>query len=123
MLFKNPLRRDLPWLRRQTRMDRRITLCLLAGVAAAWVRQLTPADAMPPSGFLLALSIGLVTASLTAWLVAAFLTIGTLREPKEPTRTLRWATRVSRAKEWAFSSLAAYVAWHLLRFLTALLAG
>ncbi|TDE26815.1 Crp/Fnr family transcriptional regulator [Nonomuraea mesophila] len=30
-------------------------------------------------------------------------------------------SRISRAKEWAFCSLAAYVAWHLLHFVTALL--
>ncbi|MEU8251274.1 hypothetical protein [Nonomuraea sp. NPDC048916] len=121
MLIKNQLRRDLLWLKRQARKDRRITLSVLAGVPAAWIRQLSPDDAMPSSPPLLALSLGLVVASVVAWLLSAYLLVRTIRPGRDPVEALRWTSRVSRAKEWAFCSLCAFVAWHLLQFVTALL--
>ncbi|MEV1247586.1 hypothetical protein ACIBO2_48875 [Nonomuraea sp. NPDC050022] len=115
------LSRDLHWLKRQGRKDRRITLSVLAGVLAAWIRQLSPTDPMPGSGPLLAISLGLVTASGAAWLVAAGFLAITARPRREPAEALRWVSHIARAKEWAFCSLSAYVAWHLLQFVTALL--
>jgi hypothetical protein len=120
-MLKNHLRRDLQSLRRQAHKDRRITLALLAGVLAAWTRQLTPADAPTGSGVLLALSVGLVAASGAAWLMSAYFTVRAVKPRSEPVEVLTWVMRVGRAKEWAFCSLAAYVAWHLLQFVTALL--
>ena len=115
------LSRDLHWLKRQGRKDRRITLSVLTGVLAFWYRQLSPADPMPGSGPLLALSLGLMTASGAAWLVSAYFLAITARPQREPVEVLRRVSRISRAKEWAFCSLSAYVAWHLLQFVTALL--
>ncbi|HUR04517.1 MAG TPA: hypothetical protein VM347_18375 [Nonomuraea sp.] len=123
------LSRDLHWLKRQARKDRRITVSVLTGVLAFWYRQLSPdlspglspADPMPGSGPLLALSLGLVTASGAAWLVSAYFLAITARPQREPVEVLRRVSRISRAKEWAFCSLSAYVAWHLLQFVTALL--
>ncbi|MEU7861084.1 hypothetical protein [Nonomuraea sp. NPDC049141] len=115
------LSRDLHWLKRQARKDRRITVSVLTGVLAFWYRQLSPADPMPASGPLLALSLGLVTASGAAWLVSAYFLAITARPQREPVEVLRRVSRISRAKEWAFCSLSAYVAWHLLQFVTALL--
>lgn len=119
------LSRDLHWLKRQARKDRRITVSVLTGVLAFWYRQLSPGlsptDSMPGSGPLLALSLGLVTASGAAWLVSAYFLAITARPQREPVEVLRRVSRISRAKEWAFCSLSAYVAWHLLQFVTALL--
>jgi len=122
-MLKNHLRRDLRWLRRQARVDRRITLALLAGVPAAWFRQLTPGAATPPPGLLFTLSAGLLAASGVAWLVSAYFLLRTARERREPVAALRWITGISRAKEWAFTSLGAYAAWHVLQFVTALFLG
>ncbi|WP_336208539.1 hypothetical protein [Nonomuraea sp. LPB2021202275-12-8] len=119
-MLKNHLRRDLQWLQRQARKDRRITLALLAGVPAAWVRQLTPGDAMPVPGLLLALSAGLLAISAASWLVSVYFLSRSARKQREPVEALRRITRVARAKEWAFTSLGAYVAWHVLQFVTAL---
>lgn len=41
-MLKNHLRRDLQWLKRQARKDRRITAVVLAGVAGVWGRQFLP---------------------------------------------------------------------------------
>ncbi|MFI6922024.1 hypothetical protein ACIBIZ_18935 [Nonomuraea spiralis] len=122
-MLKSHLRRDLQSLKRQSRRDRRVTLGLLAGVLAAWTRQLSPGD--PPSGpgVLLALSVGLVAASWAAWLLAAYFALRAVRPRSEPVEVLVRVARVGRSKEWAFCSLAAYVAWHLLQFVTALLLG
>ncbi|MFB4288785.1 hypothetical protein ACBI99_14160 [Nonomuraea sp. ATR24] len=121
-MLKNHLRQDLQWLRRQARKDRRITLTVLAMVSMAWVRQLVPGAAPPASAPLLALSAGLLAFSAAGWLVAAFFVARAgRRRGREPVEALRWAGRISRAKEWAFGSLAAYVAWHVLQFVTALL--
>ncbi|MEO3799367.1 hypothetical protein [Nonomuraea sp. B1E8] len=120
-MLKNHLRRDLQWLKRQARKDRRITAVLLAGVPAFWVRQLWPwetADGAPL--ILLAISFGLISGSAMAWLASAYFVTRTLRTRKEPAEELRWVSRISRAKEWAFCSLAGCVAWHLLQFVTAL---
>ncbi|GGO68376.1 hypothetical protein [Nonomuraea cavernae] len=123
MLTKNQLRRDLRWLKRQARKDRRITLSVLAGLLALWGRQLSPADAMPSSPPLLALSLGLAVASAVAWLMSAYFLARTVRPRGDSVEALRWVSRVSRAKEWAFCSLCAFVAWHLLQFVTALFLG
>ncbi|NUP01931.1 MAG: hypothetical protein HOV96_09165 [Nonomuraea sp.] len=122
-MLKNHLRRDLQSLRRQARKDRRITLGLLAGLAAAWTRQLTPGDQPAGSGLLLALSVGLVAASGAAWLMSAYFAVRAVKPRSEPVEVLTWVSRVGRSKEWAFCSLAAYVAWHLLQFVTALVLG
>jgi hypothetical protein len=123
-MLKNHLRRDLQWLKRQAHKDRRITAAVLAGVLAAWVRQFPPTD-MPAaaSQVLAALSIGLLVASGVAWLVSAYFVTRSLRVRREPVEELRWIARIGRGKEWAFSSLFAYVAWHLLQFVTALVLG
>ncbi|MFG1619353.1 hypothetical protein ACGFI3_41925 [Nonomuraea wenchangensis] len=121
MLRQNQARRgDLKWLKRQARTDRRITLALLAGVAAAWVRQ-TPWEAPGGAESLLGLSIGLLLVSGFAWLNAAYLVTRTLRARREPVEELRWVSRIRRGKEWAFWAVGAYGAWHLLQFVTALL--
>ncbi|GAA3245322.1 hypothetical protein [Nonomuraea helvata] len=122
-MLKNHLRRDLQWLKRQARKDRRITAAVLAGVPAAWVRQLPPSDLPAGSPVLLALSLGLLGASCAAWLMSAYFVTRTVRARKEPAEQLRWVSRISRGKEWAFCSLSAYVAWHLLHFVTALVLG
>ncbi|MEV0622942.1 hypothetical protein AB0I81_57160 [Nonomuraea sp. NPDC050404] len=119
-MLKNHLRRDLQWLKRQARKDRRITVGLLAGVMAAWIRQLQPDEAPVAPPVLLALSLGLLAASGAAWLMAAYFVTRSLRARREPVEELRWISRISRGKEWAFCSLGAYVAWHLLQFVTAL---
>ncbi|TMR96371.1 hypothetical protein [Nonomuraea basaltis] len=123
MLLKNHLRRDLQWLKRQARKDRRITVALLVGVVAAWTRQLSPWDAPDGSEVLLGLSLGLLAGSGIAWLASAFLVTRTIRARKEPVEQLRWVSRIRRSKEWAFWSVSAYVAWHLLQFVTALVLG
>ncbi|MFG1709132.1 hypothetical protein ACFLIM_38670 [Nonomuraea sp. M3C6] len=122
-MLKNHLRRDLQWLKRQARRDRRITVALLAGVLAAWVRQLSPGDLPTGSGVLMGISFGLVAGSGMAWLASAYLVTRTIRARKEPAEELRWVSRISRGKEWAFCSVSAYVAWHLLQFVTALVLG
>jgi hypothetical protein len=126
-------RRDLKWLRHHARRDRRIAIAVLIGVPPAWARQLYPAGAMPGSGVLGAISLFLLGASALAWLVSAYFLLSTFPLPtfplptgkarREPVEALRWVSRISRGKEWAFVSLYAYVAWHLLQFVTALLAG
>ncbi|MFI7617246.1 hypothetical protein ACIBP6_39090 [Nonomuraea terrae] len=120
-MLKNHLRRDLQWLKRQARKDRRITAVLLAGVLGAWFRQFTPGldPGQPP--VLLALSTALIMGSGAAWLVSAYFVTRSLRARREPAEELRWISRISRGKEWAFCSLSAYAAWHLLQFLAALL--
>ncbi|MFI9594378.1 hypothetical protein [Nonomuraea sp. NPDC052265] len=120
-MLKNHMRRDLQSLKRSARRDRRVTLGLLAGVLAAWTRQLSPGDPPPGPGVLLALSVGLITASGAAWLMAAYFAVRAVKPRSEPVEVLVWVARVGRSKEWAFCSLAAYVAWHLLQFVTALL--
>ncbi|MEU8320476.1 hypothetical protein AB0C33_19140 [Nonomuraea sp. NPDC048881] len=120
-MLKHQMRRDLQSLKRQARRDRRVTLGLLAGVLAAWTRQLSPGDPPAGPGVLLALSVGLLTASGAAWLMAACFAVRAVRPRSEPVEVLVWVARVSRSKEWAFCSLAAYVAWHLLQFVSALL--
>ncbi|WP_219464750.1 hypothetical protein [Nonomuraea rhizosphaerae] len=119
------LTRDLNSLKRQARKDRRITLAVLAGVIAVWFRQLSPefVAGIVAEGdkALLAISIGLAVGSGSAWLVAAYFLGLSARPRREPAEVLRWVSRISRAKEWAFCSLSAYVAWHLLQFVTALL--
>jgi hypothetical protein len=120
-MLRNHLRRDLQSLKRQARQDRRITLCLLTAVPAAWARQLSPWDVPSGSGVLLALSLGLMAGSAAAWVVSAYFSARTVRPRSEPVEVLGWVARISRAKEWAFCSLGAYVAWHLLQFVTALL--
>ncbi|WP_157548626.1 hypothetical protein [Nonomuraea candida] len=120
-MLKNHLRRDLQWLKRQARKDRRITVTLLAGVLAAWVRQLPPVDEGVHPPVLAALSLALLMASGAGWLVAAYFVSRSLRARREPAEELRWIARINRGKEWAFCSLSAYVAWHLLQFVTALL--
>ncbi|MGN9841542.1 hypothetical protein ACTMTI_25785 [Nonomuraea sp. H19] len=122
-MLKNHLRRDLQWLKRQARKDRRITVALLAGVLALWTRQLSPWEMPDGSEILLALSLGLITGSWLAWLTSAYLVTGTIRVRKEPVEELRWVSRIRRGKEWAFCSVGAYVAWHLLQFVTALMLG
>ncbi|MFC4118418.1 hypothetical protein [Nonomuraea zeae] len=123
-MLKNHLRRDLQWLKRQARRDRRITLALLAGVLAAWGRQLAPWPAPPAESQVLAgLSVGLFAGSALTWLASAYLVTRTIRVRKEPVEDVRRASRVIRSKEWAFWSASAYVAWHLLQFVTALLLG
>ncbi|QYC38322.1 hypothetical protein Nocox_03465 [Nonomuraea coxensis DSM 45129] len=118
---QNQLRRgDLRWLKRQARTDRRITLALLAGVAAAWVRQV-PWEVPGGAELLLGLSAGLLLVSGFAWLNAAYLVTRTLRARGEPVEQLRWVSRIRRGKEWAFWAAGAYGAWHLLQFVTALL--
>jgi hypothetical protein len=116
------LTRDLNSLKRQARKDRRITLSVLVGVHALWFRQLSPGSPVSGGGaVLLAISVGLVVGSGAVWLVSAYFMALTARPQREPVEVLRWVSRVSRAKEWAFCSLSAYVAWHLLQFVTALL--
>ncbi|GAA4975380.1 hypothetical protein HD597_009430 [Nonomuraea thailandensis] len=122
-MLKNHLRRDLQWLKRQARKDRRITVGLLAGLLGAWVHQLPAAAETSASPLLLAISAALVMGSGTAWLLAAYFVSRSLRVRREPAEELRWIARISRGKEWAFCSLSAYVAWHLLHFVTALLLG
>ncbi|WP_433437058.1 hypothetical protein [Nonomuraea sp. CA-141351] len=122
-MLKNHLRRDLQWLKRQARKDRRITTAVLAGVLAAWVRQLPPPDLLSGSPVLLALSLGLVGGSGAAWMMSAYFVTRSVKARKEPAEQLRWISRISRGKEWAFCSLSAYVAWHLLQFVTALVLG
>ncbi|MEQ4714791.1 hypothetical protein [Nonomuraea sp. B19D2] len=58
-----------------------------------------------------------------AWLMSAYFVARTVRARKAPAEQLRWISRISRGKEWAFCSLSAYVAWHLLQFFTALVLG
>ncbi|MGP3964346.1 hypothetical protein ACTWPT_51135 [Nonomuraea sp. 3N208] len=120
-MLKNQVRRDLKWLKRQARKDRRITVALLAGVMAFWLRQLPFDEA--PGDLLRALSFGLVAVSGLTWLAAAAMTAKTIRTPEEPVAGLRWVSRVQRSKEWAFWSAGAYVAWHVLQFVTALVLG
>ncbi|GAA3530418.1 hypothetical protein GCM10022419_006750 [Nonomuraea rosea] len=121
-MLKNHLRRDLQWLKRQAGRERRITLILLTGVLAAWGRQLAPWPAAPTgSQVLLGLSFVLFAGSGLAWLASAYLITRTVRVHKEPVEDLRWVSRITRSKEWAFWSVSAYVAWHLLQFVTALL--
>ncbi|MFI7222841.1 hypothetical protein ACIBO5_06415 [Nonomuraea angiospora] len=122
-MLKNHLRRDLQWLKRQARKDRRITVVLLTGVSAAWIRQLPPSDLLGGSPILLALSLGLLGGSGAAWLMSAYFVTRTLKARREPAEELRWISRISRGKEWAFCSLSAYVAWHLLQFVTAVVLG
>ncbi|GAA3713031.1 hypothetical protein GCM10022224_093200 [Nonomuraea antimicrobica] len=122
-MLKNHLRRDLQWLKRQARKDRRITVAVLAVVLGAWLRQLPPAPALGESPVLTALALGLVIGSGSAWLVSAYYVSRSLRVRREPTEELRWVSRIGRGKEWAFCSLGVYVAWHLLRFVTALVLG
>ncbi|MET8864402.1 hypothetical protein AB0K18_23095 [Nonomuraea sp. NPDC049421] len=119
-MLKNHLRQDLQWLKRQARKDRRITLAVLGGLLAAWARQLSDVQGGNPSPVLLALSAALVLVSGAAWLVSAFFVSRSLRVRREPAEELRWVARIGLGKEWAFCSLSAYVAWHLLQFLTAL---
>lgn len=118
-MLKNQLRRDLRWLKRQARKDRRISAALLTAVVAAWTRQLTPSPVMG-TGVVLAISLGLMAASGTAWVASAYFLAMAGRQRAEPVEALRWVSRVQRAKEWACCSLAAYVAWHLLHFVDAL---
>ncbi|TMR10662.1 hypothetical protein ETD86_38675 [Nonomuraea turkmeniaca] len=120
-MLKNHVRRDLKWLKRQARKDRRITVALLVAVVAAWVRQLPFDEA--PGDLLRGLSYGLVAASGITWLAAAALAAKTVRLPEEPVAGLRWVSRIQRSKEWAFWSVGAYVAWHVLQFVTALVLG
>ncbi|GAA2215220.1 hypothetical protein GCM10009850_106870 [Nonomuraea monospora] len=122
-MLKNHLRRDLNWLKSQARKDRRITVGLLAGLLGAWVHQAPAAGEVSSSPLLLAISAALAVGSGAAWLVATYLVSRTLRARREPAEELRWISRISRGKEWAFCSLSAYVAWHLLQFVTALLLG
>ncbi|NRQ33134.1 hypothetical protein HII36_14965 [Nonomuraea sp. NN258] len=122
-MLGNHLRRDLQWLRRQARKDRWIAVTLLAGVLAAWIRQFAAGAGEAGSGLLAVLSSGLVVLSGLAWLVSAYFIVRSLRSRPEPAESLRWVSRITRAKEWAYCSLSAYVAWHLLQFVTALFAG
>jgi hypothetical protein len=122
-MLKNQIRRDLQWLKRQARKDRRITVVLLIGVAAAWTRQLGPWDAPAGAELLLGLSLMLLGVSVVAWMLSAYLVTRTLRARKEPVEKLRWVSRIRRGKEWAFWSVGAYAAWHLLQFVTALVMG
>ncbi|MFI6320989.1 hypothetical protein ACIBG8_25860 [Nonomuraea sp. NPDC050556] len=118
-MLKNQLRRDLRWLKRQARRDRRIAVSLLTAVLAVWTRQL-PGGSMG-TGVVLAISSGLLAASGAAWLASAYFLVRAGRVQAEPVEALRWVSRVQRGKEWAFCSLAAYVAWHALMFMDALL--
>ncbi|NJP91948.1 hypothetical protein HCN51_21205 [Nonomuraea sp. FMUSA5-5] len=122
-MLKNHLRRDLQWLKRQARKDRRITTALLAGLLGAWAHQLPAAWSAPSSPVLLALSAALAMGSAGAWLLGAYFVSRSLRVPREPAEELRWIARISRGKEWAFCSLFAYMAWWLLHFLAALVLG
>ncbi|TDC99198.1 hypothetical protein E1292_32640 [Nonomuraea deserti] len=120
-MLRNHLRRDLQWLKRQARKDRRITAVLLVCVAAVWARQLSPWETAGGAPLaLLGISFGLVAGSAMAWLTSACFVARTLRTREEPAEELRWISRIGRAKEWAFWSLAAYVAWHLLQLIMAL---
>lgn len=120
-MLKNHLRRDLQWLKRQARKDRRITAVVLAGVAGVWGRQFLPPDLPVGSPVLMALSLTLMAGSGAAWLISAYFVTRSLRARREPAEELRWIAGIGRGKEWAFCSLSAYVAWHLLHFVTALL--
>ncbi|MDP4501281.1 hypothetical protein [Nonomuraea turcica] len=120
-MLKSQVRRDLKWLKRQARKDRRITVALLVGVVAFWTRQLPFDEA--PGDILRGLSYGLVAASALTWLASALLAARTVRTPEEPVAGLRWVSRIQRSKEWAFWSAGAYVAWHVLQFVTALVLG
>ncbi|MGR6912709.1 hypothetical protein ACU635_00445 [[Actinomadura] parvosata] len=122
-MLKNHLRRDLQWLKRQARKDRRIATALLAGLLGAWAHQLPAAWSAPSSPALLALSAALAMGSAGAWLLGAYFVSRSLRARREPAEELRWIARISRGKEWAFCSLGAYVAWWLLHFLAALVLG
>ncbi|MGN9787091.1 hypothetical protein ACTMTF_37105 [Nonomuraea sp. ZG12] len=122
-MLRNSLRRDLWSLKRQASKDRWITLALLAGVPAAWLRQLSPGDAMPVSGLLFALSGALLAGSATAWLMSAYFLARSARRRREPVETLRLVSRASLAKEWAFTALGCYGSWHVLQFVTALFLG
>ncbi|SEH00435.1 hypothetical protein SAMN05444920_116170 [Nonomuraea solani] len=122
-MLKNHLRRDLQWLKRQARKDRRITVVLLTGVLGAWFRQLSPPADPAQSPILLAIAYALVMSSAAAWLVSVYFVTRSLRARREPAEELRWISRIGRGKEWAFCSLSAYVAWHLLQFVTALVLG
>ncbi|MFC5822600.1 hypothetical protein [Nonomuraea insulae] len=122
-MLRNHLRRDLQWLKRQARRDRRIAVALLAAVVGAWGRQLLPGDGPVMSPVLVAISIALVMGSGAAWVLSAYFVTRSLRVRREPVEELRWISRIGRGKEWAFCSLSAYVAWHLLQFVTALLLG
>ncbi|UBU14165.1 hypothetical protein [Nonomuraea gerenzanensis] len=122
-MLKNHLRRDLQWLKRQARKDRRITVGLLAGLLGAWVHQVPAAGEVSSSPVLLVISAVLAVGSGAAWLLSAYLVSRTLRVRREPAEELRWIARIGQGKEWAFCSLSAYVAWHLLQFVTALLLG
>ncbi|MFC5820175.1 hypothetical protein [Nonomuraea harbinensis] len=119
-MLKNHLRRDLRWLRRQARGDRRITVLVLTLVPAAWTRQLAPGDAMPEPELLFLLSAGLLAVSGAAWFTSAYFLARSARARREPVEVLRRVTRVSRAKEWAFIAAGAYVSWHVLQFVTVL---
>lgn len=122
-MLRNHLRRDLQWLKRQARRDRRIAVALLAAVVGAWGRQLLPGDGPVMSPVLVAISVALVMGSGAAWVLSAYFVTRSLRVRREPVEELRWISRIGRGKEWAFCSLSAYVAWHLLHFVTALLLG
>lgn len=117
-MLKNQLRRDLRWLKRQARRDRRVAVTLLTGLAAAWARQLSAP--LAGDGVLLVLSLGLMAASGVGWGAAAFFLGRAGREQAEPVEALRWVARNQRAREWACCSLGAYVAWHTLQFASAL---
>ncbi|MBF8186802.1 hypothetical protein ITP53_13830 [Nonomuraea sp. K274] len=118
-MLKSHLRRDLRSLKRQARKDRWITVAVLAGVAAAWVRQLPFAPA--GSDVLFGLSFLLMAGSGVAWLVSACHVFMTIRRSEEPASEIRRISITDRAKEWAFRALGAYAAWHLLHFLASLL--
>jgi hypothetical protein len=122
-MLKYQLRRDLRWLKRQARNDRRITVAVLVGVVAAWTRQLSPWDIPEGAEMLLGISLGLIGASVVTWAASVYLVIRTLRARKEPVEELRWVSRIRRAKEWALWSVGAYTAWHLLQVVTALVLG
>lgn len=119
-MLKNILRRDLQWLKRQADRDRRITVLVLSLVPLAWTRQLAPGDAMPEPALLLALSAALLAASGVAWLTSVSFLVKAARGSREPVEALRRISRIARAKQWAFTSAAAYVAWHVLGFVTVL---
>ncbi|HEX4814083.1 MAG TPA: hypothetical protein VFV66_15175 [Nonomuraea sp.] len=122
-MLKNQLRRDLRWLNRQARKDRRITAGLLAFAVAAWTRQLPAWDAPVGADILLALSLGLIAGSAMAWLASAYLVAMSAGTWKDPVEELRRISRITRAKERALWSVGAYVAWHTLQFVTALVLG
>ncbi|SDI53747.1 hypothetical protein [Nonomuraea jiangxiensis] len=122
-MLKNHLRRDLHWLKRQARRDRRVAVCLLAATVAAWGRQFPSWTGPAGSEVLTGISYGLVAGSAATWLVAAYLVVRTLKGHREEGKGLRWAIRAGEGKQWALRSVGAYAAWHLLQFVTALLQG